>query len=281
MLTIIFLTLKEALRRRTPIISLVIIALLLVGAFIPLNGRLEALPPEQGKRLFSSLYVFYATDVLKFFASVFSIALGAGAISAELERGVLSAILPKPISRFSVFAGKWIGLFLFIALNIVLWDVIVWGVARYRAPQEMYLAVWQALPSLLVYPAVFLTLALFLSTFGSFQLSAGLGILCAGVGWAEGVLFALGKQFDNSYLVNASKVAGYLMPLGRMSRNVSASFNNLPGFSDLPPQVQSFILGKGGMFKALENGPYDLPYILLYVALLFAAGAAIFGRRDV
>jgi len=281
MLTIIQLTLKEALRRRTLIISVLIVGLLLIGAFIPLNGRLAALPPAQGQRLFGSLFVFYATDVLKFFAATFSLALGAGAISAELERGVLSAILPKPISRFSVYAGKWIGLFLFIALNIVIWDIVVWGVARYRAPQEMYFEVWKTLPALLVYPAVFLTLALFLSTFGSFQLSAGLGILCAGIGWAEGVLYALYRTFDNSYLATTSKVAGYLMPLGRMSRNVSASLSDLPGFADLPPMVQAVILGKGGPFKTLENGPWDLPYILFYALVIFSAGAVIFSNKDV
>ena len=281
MITIISLTLKEAFRRRTFVISLLVVALLLVGAFIPIRGRLAMLPVEQATRLYSSIYVFFAIDIVKFFASVFSIALGAGAISAELERGVLSAILPKPISRISVYAGKWIGLFVFVALNIVFWELIIWGVARYRAPQEMYPQVWSALPALIIYPAVFLTLALFFSTFGSFPLSAGLAILCTGIGWAEGILFLLHKAFDISYLSTLSKVAGYLMPLGRMSRNVTLALGELPGVKELPPGARSAILGGGGPFKQLENGPWDLPYLLFYVALIFLCGAIIFGRRDV
>ncbi|MBC8104214.1 MAG: hypothetical protein H7Z41_16690, partial [Cytophagales bacterium] len=64
MLTIVWLTWKEALLRRAPIISLLIAALLCVGAFIPLSGRLLLLPPAKAHEIYASLYVFLATDIV-------------------------------------------------------------------------------------------------------------------------------------------------------------------------------------------------------------------------
>jgi ABC-type transport system involved in multi-copper enzyme maturation permease subunit len=253
--------------------------LLCVGAVIPLAGKLLLLPPDEAKRIYTSLYIFFATDIVKFFAAVYGIALAAGAISAELERGVLSAILPKPITRFSVYAGKWVGLFLFIAVNVVFWDAIIWCVAKYRAPFEDHMAIWQGLPYILVYPLIFITLGLFFSTFCAFPLASGLTTLMTGIGWAEGILYILYQAFDVNYLSKLSGLAGYLMPLGRMARAVTAGMGELPGMLGSPRGVRRML--SGGMFRELENGPLDLPYILAYAACIFLVGAIIFGRKDV
>ncbi|MBC8104125.1 MAG: ABC transporter permease subunit, partial [Cytophagales bacterium] len=208
-----------------------------------------------------------------FFASVFGIALASGAISAEIERGVLSSILPKPITRFSVYAGKWLGLVLFIAVNIALWDGILWGVATYRNPEVSHANIWRAFPYLLLYPAVFTTLALLFSTFAAFPLAAGLSILSAGIGWSEGILFLLNKAFEIRLLSILSTLAGYIVPLGRMSRWVTEGLGPLPVFTGN--------LGSRSPFNEIAAVPSDLVYIAAYVAVVFVTGAIIFGRRDV
>jgi ABC-type transport system involved in multi-copper enzyme maturation permease subunit len=272
-LTIVWLTWKEALLRRAPLISILIAGLLAIGAFIPLSGRLLLLPPAKAHEIFASLYVFLATDIIKFFASVFGIALASGAISAEIERGVLSSILPKPITRFSVYAGKWLGLVLFIAANIVLWDGILWLVASYRNPEVSHANIWHALPYLMLYPAVFTTLALLFSTFSAFPLAAGLSILSAGVGWSEGILYLLNHAFQIALLEKLSTLAGYIVPLGRMSRWVTEGLGPLPTLRG--------DLGQRGPFNEIVAVPSDLWYIAGYVSLVFVVGAVVFGRRDV
>lgn len=273
-LTITNLTFKEALRRRTPIISLLIAALLIVGAFVPLTGRLLLLPPPVANRIYTSFYVSLSTDILKFFASVFAIALSAGAISAELERGVLSSILPKPISRLSVYVGKWLGLVLFVAINVLVWDGIIWGVATYRAPHLSHAGVWHALPYVMLYPVVFVTLGLLFSTFAAFPLAAGLSILFTGVGWASGILYILHQVFDIAVLLRLSRLADYLMPIGRMARWVQKGLGPLPIFGNAD-------LNNTGRFREIAAVPADLAYIGLYVAFCFILGAIIIGRRDV
>jgi Cu-processing system permease protein len=279
MLTIAYLTWKEALRRRAPIISLLIAGLLLVGLFIPIRGRLLFLPPDAANAIVSSVYISLATDIVKFFASVFAIALAAGAISAELERGVLSSIFPKPIPRLSVYAGKWLGLFLFVAANVVLWDLVIWGVAHYRAPHLSHRGVWTGLPYLLLYPAMFTTLALLFSTFASFSLAAGLAICLTGVGWSEAILYLLGGErppgLDIDLLLSLSRVAGWVMPLGRMSRWVARGIGPLPFFG------REMEIGSRGPFRAIPSTEFDLVYIGLYILIGFVIGAVVLGRRDV
>jgi ABC-type transport system involved in multi-copper enzyme maturation permease subunit len=278
-LTIVWLTWKEAFRRRAPIISLLIGLLLCVGAIIPLSGKLLLLPVEEAEQIFTSLYIFLTTDIVKFFSAVFGIALSAGSISAELERGVLSAILPKPITRLSVYAGKWVGLFLFVVANVIFWDLVMWGVAKYRAPFEDHMGIWRALPYVLLYPMVFISLGLFFSTFCAFPLASGLTTLMTGIGWAEGILYLLHQAFEVSYLEKLSKLAGLLMPLGRMARAVTVGMGDLAGMLGTPRGFRKILTG--GLYRELENGPFDLPYIFLYAACIFVIGAIIFSRRDV
>lgn len=277
MLTIAALTLREVVRRRAPIISFLIAALLLVGLFVPLSGRLLLLPRPTANAIVAGVYIMLATDIIKFFASVFAIALASGAIGAELERGVLSAILPKPITRFSAYAGKWLGLVAFVALNVVLWEAMVWAVASVRAPHLSHRAVWTGLPYLLLYPVVFATLALCFSTFSSFPLAAGLSILITGVGWSEAILLLLNRAFDVDLLQTLSRAAGWLMPLGRMSRWVAKGMGPvLRG-----PAGEAFNVGARGPFKEIIAQPFDLLYIGLYALAIFAVGAVVLGRRDV
>lgn len=274
MLTIAYLTWKEALRRRAPVISLLVAALLLIGAFIPLAGRLLLLPRPEANNIYASIYVFFAIDIIKFFSSVFAIALASGSISAELERGVLSSILPKPITRFSVYAGKWVGLYLFCAANVIFWALVIFAVATYRSPETSHAGILHSLPYLLLYPAVFTTIALLFSTFASYPLAAGLSILSAGVGWSESIFFVLNELFDIKMLAWASKAAGYLFPLGRMARWVDEGMGPLPTFGGRE-------IGQRSPFRELAAEPSDLIYVGAYILVAFLVGTIVFGRRNV
>ena len=274
MLTIAALTLKETLRRRAPLMTFLVMALLIIPAFIPLSGRLKLLPPAEANKIVASLYSFLAVDIVKFFTATLAIALSAGAISAELERGVLSSILPKPVSRFSVYAGKWLGLFGFCALNLVLWLLVVYTVSVYRSPETSHTGLFRALPYLLFYPAIFVSVGLTYSTFAGFGLAAGLTIITAGIGWAENIFFRLNEAFDVPLLATLSKVAGYLFPLGRMSRWVSKGLGELPTYGGAS-------IGDRSPFKDIEAIPADLWYLALFVSLVFGIGAWVLGRRDV
>lgn len=271
--TIAWLTLKEALRRRAGLLALLVALLVALGGFVPLTGRLLLLPREQADRFFITLYVFLATDILKFFGAVFGIALASGAISSELDRGVLTTILPKPIRRTSVYAGKWLGILGFVLGSVVFWGVVLFVVATLRDPHHSHRTIFTALPCVALYPLVFTTLALCFSTFSSFPLAAGLSVMAAAIGWSEGLLRFLERTFSIQTLGLFANTASYIMPIGRMARWTTKLLGPFP-------TLEGKTVSLSGLFPDQQPVPLDFAYIGLYVLLVFWGGALIFGRRD-
>ena len=271
--TIAWLTLKESLRRRAGWLALLVAVLVALGGFVPLTGRLLLLPRDQADRFFVGLYVFLATDILKFFGAVFGIALAAGAISSELDRGVLTTILPKPIRRTSVYAGKWLGILAFVLGSLLFWSLVLFTVATLRDPHHSHHTVFFALPCVALYPIVFTTLALCFSTFSSFPLAAGLSVIAAGIGWSEGLLRFLERTFAIQTLGVFANTASYAMPIGRMARWATRLLGPFPTL-----EGKTIVLT--GPFPDQQPVPLDFVYIGVYVLLVFVVGALVFSRRD-
>ncbi|MBB6049032.1 ABC transporter permease [Armatimonas rosea] len=273
MLTLARLTLKEALRRRAGWLALLVAVLVAAGGFVPLTGRLLLLPRDQADRIFVGLYVFLGTDILKFFGAVFGIALASGAISSEVDRGVLSTILPKPLTRTAVYAGKWLGILGFVLGSLLVWALVLFVVATLRDPAHSHRNLFAALPCLALYPIVFTSLALCFSTFSAFPLAAGLSVMAAGIGWAEGLLRFLERTFAIQALGVFASTASYAMPIGRMARWTTKQLGPFPTLDGKTISLSS-------PFPGQEPVPVDFGYIAGYVILVFLVGAVVFGRRD-
>src|SRR5262249_48607811 len=172
---------------------------------------------ELAPELQADLLARFGMGMIKFFSAVLGIALASGAVSTELERGTLYAILSKPLHRPVVILGKWLGLVGIVLFNVVISGILVWGAVRSRSPGP-HLSVIKALGLTAVYPIMFLTLGLWFSTFASSVLGTALCVIAVGVGWQEGLMRVLGEQFDLTLLRNFSIVAGYLVPIGRLHR---------------------------------------------------------------
>jgi Cu-processing system permease protein len=244
-----------------------------LGGLVPLTGRLLLLPREQADRILVGLYIFLGTDILKFFGAVFGIALASGAISSEVDRGVLSTILPKPLTRTSVYAGKWLGILGFVLGSVLIWALVLFTVATVRDPHHSHRTIFLALPCLALYPLVFTTLALCFSTFSAFPLAAGLSVMAAGIGWAEGLLRFLERTFAIQALGIFARTASYVMPIGRMARWTTRLLGPFP-------TLDGKTITLGSPFPDQQPVPTDFLVILSYVAVVFLVGAAVFGRRD-
>jgi ABC-2 type transport system permease protein len=253
-LTLSGLTIREALRRRITLGAFVI-GLLFVGLlYLPHTAShrhgVELSPEFQGE-----LLARFGIGMMKFFSAVLAIALASGAVSTELERGTLYAILSKPIHRPVVIIGKWLGLVTIILANLVVWGILVRGLALTA-----------------VYPMMFLTLALWFSTFASGVLGTALCVVAVGVGWQEGLMRELAEAFDLNLLRNFAIVAGYLVPIGRLHRWILQ-------VADL--QQMPFAFPGPGARTAPDPTASDLVYVGLYIAAVFALAIVTFQRRDV
>ena len=115
LLIIARLTLREAARRRL-LLAVVLLTLLVVG----LTGwgfSTTSSGSANGQQLTRSEILTTDATVLILIAYMFSVVLALGAaflaapsVAADIESGLLLAILPRPIRRSDVLLGKWLGL---------------------------------------------------------------------------------------------------------------------------------------------------------------------------
>jgi len=269
MISVMLLTIKEALRKRIVIAGgvmamLFLSVLLLPGAFrnSPAGG---VLPVGFQVGVISVLGI----SMIQFFASVMGVVMAAGSISAEIEQGTLYAIISKPLSRFSIYFGKWLGMLLLTFASIILWTGLLTSATYLREPIIHWSIIRAGLASV-IYPAMFISLTLLFSSLGGLAFSSAMSLVFAGIGWSEKMLLMFGTVINLPILLTASETAGYLMPLGRMSRWIGKiAAVEIPfgvageGFIELPPTL-----------------PTDIAYIFLYLALAFSLGLLIFNRRD-
>ena len=128
-------------------------------------------------------------------------------------------------------------------------------------------------PCLALYPLVFTTLALCFSTFSAFPLAAGLSVMAAGIGWAEGLLRFLERTFAIQALGVLASGASYAMPIGRMARWTTKLLGPFP-------TLEGKTITLASPFPGQQALPIDFAFILGYVVLIFLIGALVFGRRD-
>jgi ABC-type transport system involved in multi-copper enzyme maturation permease subunit len=269
--TLAGLTIREALRRRIYIGAFCIALLFLGLLFLPRfasHGRhgIELDPSTQAE-----LLAWTGLAMIKFFSAVLGITLASGAIATELERGTLYVILSKPLTRFHILLGKWLGLVFLTAINVLVWGTLLW-LAVYLRVHGPHWPLLKAVGLAFLYPLIFVTLTLCFSTFSSNVLATALALVSIGIGWQEGIMRQMGIGLDIPLLRRFGVFAGYLVPIGRLHRwMIQMAELSLP-----------FMMRRtGSMMEEAPPVPADLTYIGLYVLVTLTIAMVIFQRRDV
>jgi Cu-processing system permease protein len=215
-LVIARLTIKEATRRWAFVGGLLLgvgMMALLAYVFANVKRHGEFLPAEvQG-----SLVVHFGLVITRFFSAVMATALACGAIATELERGTLTLVVTKPIRRWQIVVGKWLGFAVVLTLNQLLWlAVIEWG--AWNRLGTWHWGVWKAGLIGLLYPLLFVSLNLLLSVHLPWIFVALISLVFMGIGWSETAMRNIGTLANLPRLLTLSQIAGYLMPTGRIAR---------------------------------------------------------------
>lgn len=209
---------------------------------------------------------------MSLFGVFMAVFIGIGLVSKEVEKRSIYALLAKPIQRWQLVVGKYLGLVLTLAVNVAVMTVALYAVLGYMAwsagPQAA--RVWErpALdPQLL--KAVLLTggelavvtaIAVFFSTFSTPMLSAAFtfGLFLAG---------RFSADLRNFNLVTDAPAAAWL------TRGLYYVLPNLGPF-DIRAQVVH------GQAVPASYLLLTLAYALLYGGALLLASTLIFSKRD-
>jgi ABC-type transport system involved in multi-copper enzyme maturation permease subunit len=254
---------RESVRDKV-LYNLVLFAIVLIAASY-LIGQLTA---GQDIKIIKDLGLA-ATSLFGLFIAVF---IGIGLVSKEVERRSVYSLLAKPIERYQLLLGKYLGLVLTLAVNLTVMTAalyavlaaMVWlegpGVARALERPVLDPMLLAAVGLTFVELAVVTALALFFSTFSTPILSAALtvGLFIAGRFSAD--LRHFNEVVDSRLAAFLARMLYWLLP-------------NLAPY-DIRGQVVHGQLVTAGYITLVTA------YGVLYTSAILIAAMYVFSRRD-
>jgi ABC-type transport system involved in multi-copper enzyme maturation permease subunit len=254
---------RESVRDRV-FYNLVLFAVLLVGASI-LIGQLTA---GQDVKIIKDLGLS-ATSIFGLFIAIF---VGINLVSKEVERRSVYPLLAKPIGRGEFIVGKYAGLLLTLAVNVIIMTVAIYGVlfllsrgvpasiqSAWDAP-ALDPALLKAIALIYVDLALVTAMAVFFSSYSSPLLSAVFTLALYVVGQFNADL----KHFDQ--VVHSA--AG--------SAIARTCYYVLPDFARFDVKLAVV----HGIPVSMAYVGASAAYGAVYIAALLFGATVIFSRRD-
>ena len=287
------LTLKEAIRKRTLIgallLGLLVLGISLMLALIRAQLHLQLTTGRDTVDVFAMKYVTATSLIagiclffIRILGMLFAILMAGGSVSGEIESGLLAVILPKPIRRWQILLGKWIGINVILVVSVLIWVGLSYASLKFQTHAELE-EMLRVAPYLALYPVLMSTLTLTFSSIYQRVLGTSLSLVIGILSYADGIFNFLGDNFNVSSLTSVSHFCGLLMPQGYVAWWIKDGTETM--FAANKPMQQSplhssQLLQQWGE-KHLHYAHLDGVYVGAYLALVFLIGAFLFQRREV
>jgi ABC-type transport system involved in multi-copper enzyme maturation permease subunit len=281
-LVIAGLTLREVIRRRILLVLAILslVSVVLVGwgverlVTIAHADGVEELQVRIGVSQVLILIAFMFSFVLAMSAAF----LAAPAIASDVETGTVQAMLARPMRRADLVIGRWLGLSIVVAAYAAVSGslaIAVVGLVSGHVPPEPQVAI-----AFLSFQAVaVLTLALTLGTRLPGIAAGAITVVVFGLGWFAGVLGNVAVAFNATALAGATDVIRAVLPTDGLWRGVVYGLE--------PPVVLLLAAGRNPealaanpFFASAPPAPEFVAWSVAWVALVLAAGVALFRRRE-
>jgi len=244
---------REAVRDRVLYNLVLFVLLLIVGAIF--LGELSAAQE-------SKVIIDMGLSAMLLFGAFISIFVGVGLVYKEIERRTIYAIFSKPVGRGEFLVGKYLGLCLTLLVNVLVMGVGLSLALLYvrRAGDVPVLNIWPAIALIYVELMILTGVAILFSSFSSPALSALLTFFVFVIGHFSAGLKGLSASVGSGGARLLFAALYYLLPnLSNYAYITAASHGRTPTAADF----------FGGV-----------AYGLAYIAVLLAASALIFQRRN-
>ena len=277
-LTLASFTLREALRKKILLGALVLtVGFLIVygaGMFFAVrefnnvsNGSPQIRALSLAGLLMAGLYV------LNSIAGLLAIFVSVASISWEIDQGTLHAVIPRPVTRWQVIIGKWLGfaamLVAYTAATTLATMAIVWAIGGYFPSGALGGVALMCLGTLLL-----LSLTMAGSTFLPAITNGIVIFMLYSVGTLGGMIEQIGWAITNRTMVNIGIISSLMIPTDSIWKMAAQALQ-----TDLP----------GGRLAMAVMGPFAsinppsmwmAAYAGLYGLAAMAAAVIIFQRRD-
>jgi ABC-type transport system involved in multi-copper enzyme maturation permease subunit len=201
----------------------------------------------------------FGLSAMSIFGLLIAIFIGIRLMVQELEQRTIAVIASKPVHRWEIVLGKYLGLSLTLAVNVLIMSLCLWAVNLAKA------GVWDwglAPAIVLIYVEILLIVAfsLFFSTFASPNLSAVLTLIVFAIGHLSTFLWEFVRLHPDRPVNWLLKLIYYVLP------NLEKLNLKMAVVGNLRQPPHSFL--------------YGLLYGILYITLILVLTGVMFQRRD-
>jgi Cu-processing system permease protein len=271
---IIKLTVREAQRRKllwaAVALGVVFVALFGVGFHFVYQEVLRQTQLYGAElRVFGNFFLTAGLYVINFLAVMMAVLTSVGTLSGEIGSHTIQSLATKPIRRWEIVVGKWIGYAAMLAVYLIGLSggvmLVVYLVAGY-VPQN-----WLGTIAFLVLESwVILTVAILGGTLMSTIANGVVAFMLYGIAFAGGWVEQIGSLMQSETAVNIGIVTSLILPSEAIWRRAAylmqpSLIRNLPSNPFTTASVPS---------------PAMVVYAGVYIVGLLGLALWVFGRRD-
>ncbi|RIK45834.1 MAG: ABC transporter permease [Chloroflexi bacterium] len=273
------ITFREAFRRRLVlavlILSAVFLGLYAFGFKIVHDDVVRFNDARQGRTLpyevQASIMVLLGLYTVNFLAGIMTIFAAVGAIAREIEEGTLHAIIPKPLARWEIIAGKYLGFLAMIAAYIT---AMVTGVLLISITVGAYTPprIVEGMLLMILVSGILLSLTMLGSTIFSTMANGVVIFMLYGMAVTGGLVEQIGTALNNDTMVRIGIITSVLVP--------SDSIWKLASYV-VQPTLAVNLTGPNPFGTSTPPSDFAVRYAIVYCAVLVITSMLVFRRRDI
>ena len=232
------------------------------------------------RAVLSSQFLSMGMYVAGFIISFLSIFASVGAISGEIEQGNYLALLSKPIHRFEMVIGRWVGIVIMLLLYVTILFFSIIGLNVIMGNgftfHFTFSALMKSLIMLYLLPLLLSSVGIFLSTCMSTVASGIFVTILYFCGMIGGIVEEIGSivQVENvkEVLSNIGIITSLIMPSDTIYRKAASLLFTTSSGLNLKLEM---LIGK-------SSQPSDamIFYIILYIIIFIFMAVRKFNKRD-
>jgi len=200
----------------------------------------------------------FGLSAMSIFGLLIAIFIGIRLMVQELEQRTIYLVASKPIARWELLIGKYLGLSVTLAVNVILMALALWG-AGWIMEGRVDFGLTPAIVLIYIEILLIVAFALFFSSFASPTLSAILTLAVFTIGHLSGFLRDYVQVYPDRGFHWLLKIIYYIMPNLEMLNLKMAVIEHIP-------DPHAVLLGA--------------VYGLAYTAIVLLVTCLIFQRKD-
>lgn len=278
-IVILRLTFLESVRRRIAVAAFVLGLLFLllygVGFHFIYKDTLTQTGPGGAVLVRNQIYNFLTLAGLyavNFLTIAMGVLISADTLAGEIASGTIQTIASKPLRRFDIVFGKWLGFAGLLAIYLILMAGGVFAIVHFISGYHVRNIV-VGLSLIYLGSVLMMTISLACSSMFSTLATGGIVFGLYGIGFIGGWVEQIGTALKNQTAINVGIASSLIIPSEAIWKRAAYEVTSIV--------IRSLGFSAAGPFAAVSvPNPLMVFYGLAYMAAMLLFAIRRFGKRD-